>query len=47
MQPTVVVGTDWTLRPWRHNSSDVGGVTADKMGRNSSDKNAAKIVRAL
>ena len=28
MQPTVVVGTDWTFHPWRHNSSNVGGVTA-------------------
>ena len=28
MQLTVVVGADWTLHPWRHNSSNVGGVTA-------------------
>ena len=24
MQPTVVMGADWTLHPWRHNSSNVG-----------------------
>ena len=28
MQPTVVVEADWTLHPCRHNSSNVGGVTA-------------------
>ena len=28
MQPTVVVWADWTLHPWRHNSSNVGAVTA-------------------
>ena len=25
IQLTVVVGADWTLHPWRHNSSNVGG----------------------
>ena len=28
MQLTVVVGADWTLHPWRHKPSNVGGVTA-------------------
>ena len=28
MQRTVVVGKDWTVHPWRYNSSNVGGVTA-------------------
>ena len=37
MQPTVVVGVDWTLHPWRHNSSNVGGVTACRAQHNSSN----------
>ena len=32
---TVVVGTDWTLHPWRHNI--VGGVTAGQARHNSSN----------
>ena len=34
MQLTVAVGVDWTLHPWRHNSSNVGGVTAGQVGHN-------------
>ena len=37
MQLTVVVGADWTLHPWRHNSSNVGGVTAGHVRHNSSN----------
>ena len=37
MQLTVVVGADWTLRPWRHNSSNVEGVTAGQARHNSSN----------
>ena len=37
MQLTVVVGADWTLHPWRHNSSNVGGVTAGQARHNSSN----------
>ena len=37
MQSTVVVGADWTLHPWRHNSSNVGGVTTDQARHNSSN----------
>ena len=37
MQPTVVVGADWTLHPWRHNSSNVGSVTACQARQNSSN----------
>ena len=36
MHRTVVVGADWTLHPWRHNSSNVGGVTAGQVGHNFS-----------
>ena len=36
MQLTVVVGADWTLHLWRHNSSSVGGVTAGQARHNSS-----------
>ena len=35
MQLTVVVGADWTLHPWRHNSSNVGGVTVGQARHNS------------
>ena len=28
---------DWTLHPWRHNSSNVGGVTASQARHNSSN----------
>ena len=31
------MGADWTLHPWRHNSSNVGGVTAGQMQHNSSN----------
>ena len=37
MQLTVVVGAVWTLHPWRHNSIDVGGVTAGQARHNSSN----------
>ena len=37
MQLTVVVGADWTLHPWRHNSSNVGGVTVGQAKHNSSN----------
>ena len=37
MQLTVVVGADWTLHPWRDNSSNVGGVTAGQARHNSSN----------
>ena len=33
----VVVGADWTLYPWRPNSSNVGGVTAGQARHNSSN----------
>ena len=39
MQPTVVVGADWNLHPWHHNSSNVGGVTAGQVTHNSSRSN--------
>ena len=39
MHATVVVGADWTLHPWPHNSSNVEGVTAGQMGHNSSSYN--------
>ena len=42
MQPTVVVEADWTLHPWRHNSSNVGGVTAGQVEHNSSNNNNEK-----
>ena len=40
MQPTVVVGADWTLHPWHQNSSNIGcsnivGVTAGQERHNS------------
>ena len=35
MQRTVVVGADWTLYQWRHNSSNVGSVTAGQARHNS------------
>ena len=31
------MGADWTFHPWRHNSSNVGGVTAGQTRHNSSD----------
>ena len=37
MQPMVVVGADWTLHTWHHNSSNVGGVTAGQARHNSSN----------
>ena len=37
MQRTVVVGADWTLHPWRYNSSNVEGVTAGQARHNSSN----------
>ena len=37
MQRAVVVWADWTLYPWRHNSSNVGGVTAGPARHNSSN----------
>ena len=37
MQPTVVVGADWTLHPWHHKSSNVGGVTAGQARHKSSN----------
>ena len=37
MQLTVVVGADWTLHPSRHNSSNVGGVTAGQARHNTSN----------
>ena len=37
MKLTVVVGADWTLHRWRHNSSNVGGVTAGQARHNSSN----------
>ena len=43
MQLTVVVGADWTLHPWRHNSSNVRGVTAGQVGHNSSIINSNNI----
>ena len=39
-QLTMVVGADWTLPPWHHNSSNVGGVTAGQARHNSSYDNA-------
>ena len=39
MQLTEVVEADWTLHPWRHNSSNVGGVTAGQARHNSSSSN--------
>ena len=39
MQRTVVVGADWTLLPWRHNSSNVGSVAAGQVRHNSSYNN--------
>ena len=46
MQPTVVVGVDWTLYPWHHNSSNVGGVTVGQVRHTSSTnkKNAGLLV---
>ena len=32
-------GADWTSHPWRHNSSNVGVVTAGLVGHNSSRDN--------
>ena len=40
MQPTVVVGADWTLHPWRHKSSNAEDVTAGQAGQNSSCDNS-------
>ena len=37
MQLTVVVGADWTLHPWCHNSRNVGGGTAGQARHNSSN----------
>ena len=37
MQLTVVVGVDWTLHPWRHNLSNVGGVNAGQAIHKSSN----------
>ena len=37
MPLTVVVGADWTLHPWHHNSSNIGGVTAGQARHNSSN----------
>ena len=37
MQQTVVVGADWTLHPWHHSSSNVGGVTVGQAQHNSSN----------
>ena len=37
MQLTVVVGADWTLHPWCHNSGNVGGVTAGQARHNASN----------
>ena len=37
MQLMVVVGADWTLHPWHHSSSNVGGVTAGQTRHNSSN----------
>ena len=37
MQQTVVVGANWPLPPWRHNSSNVGGVTVGQARHNSSN----------
>ena len=31
------MGTDWTLHPWRHSSSNVGGVTAGQARHDSSN----------
>ena len=31
------MGADWTLHTWRHNSSNVGGVTAGQARHNSSN----------
>ena len=36
MQRTMVEGADWTLHPWRHSLSNVGGVTAVQARHNSS-----------
>ena len=44
MQPTVVVGADLILHPWRHNSSNVGGVTAGQVRHNSSHDNDIKLL---
>ena len=37
MQLMVVAGADWTVHPWRHNSSNVGGVNASQARHNSSN----------
>ena len=31
------MGADWTLHPWRHNSSNVEGDTAGQVTHNSSN----------
>ena len=33
----MVMGADWTLHPWRHNSNNVGGVTGGQARHNSSN----------
>ena len=33
------MGADWTLHPWRHNSSNVGGVTAGQVRHNTTSFN--------
>ena len=47
MQLMVVVGADWTLHQWRHNSSNVGGVTAGQVAYNSSQYNDFKNMRDI
>ena len=37
MQLTVVVGGYWTLQPWRHNLSNVGGINAGQAIQKSSN----------
>ena len=45
MQRTVAVGVDWTLHSWRHNSSNVGGVSAGQARHNSSNVGVSLRVR--
>ena len=33
----MVVGADWNLPPWRHNSRNVGGVNTGQARHNSSN----------
>ena len=37
MQRMAIVGADWTLHPWHHNSSNVWGVIAGQARHNSSN----------